>query len=132
LFAGNSVGSTGFQIVWPCAGVDSLLIYTVVILLFLKKANIPRIHKAIYFVIGAGVTYFINILRIVTMFIIGINKGDVWGFHDFYGQLYSTTWIVCYPLIIIGTRILWSKLRKSNSKEAIVKLEPSGTDLASG
>jgi exosortase/archaeosortase family protein len=133
LFASNSVGSAVFSIAWPCAGIDSLVIYTVVILLFLKKASIPRIHKVIYFAIGAAVTYFINILRIVSIFIIGINKGDVWVFHDYYAQLYSTTWIVCYPLIIIGSRVLWSKLRhrKPSSKETIVKLEASGADLTS-
>jgi exosortase/archaeosortase family protein len=110
------------QIAWPCAGIESLLIYTIIILLFLKKANIPWVHKIIYFTIGAVVTYFINILRIVTIFLIGLNKGDVWAFHDYYGQLYSAIWIVSYPLIIIGSRIFWSKFRNSPLKEAIVKL----------
>jgi exosortase/archaeosortase family protein len=127
----NSTGSWAAPIAWPCAGIESLLIYTIVILLFLKKANIPWIHKIIYFTIGAIVTYFINILRIVTIFIIGLNNGDVWTFHDYYAQLYSTTWIVSYPLIIIGSRTLWSKLKSSNSKEAIARLKSCGTDRTS-
>jgi exosortase/archaeosortase family protein len=101
----------GGQIAWPCAGVESLLLYTVIMLLFLKKAYVPRLHKIIYFTVGAAVTYFINILRIVTIFLIGINGGDVWTFHDYYGQLYSAMWIMSYPLIIIGSKILWSKYR---------------------
>lgn len=101
----------GFGIAWPCAGVESLLIYTVTILLFLKKTAIPRKHKIVYFVIGAIVTYFINILRIVTIFVIAVNGGDIGIFHDYYGQLYSITWIISYPLIIIGSRILWRKIR---------------------
>jgi exosortase/archaeosortase family protein len=133
LLAYNSTGQWGAQIAWPCAGVDSLIIYTVVILLFMKKATIPRLHKAIYFVIGAAVTYFINILRIVLIFVIGVNGGDVWFFHDNYAQLLSITWIVCYPLIIIGSRVLWSKLkhRNSSSDEPIAKLNSSTADLAS-
>ncbi|MEM2099181.1 MAG: archaeosortase/exosortase family protein [Candidatus Bathyarchaeia archaeon] len=99
------------QIAWPCAGVESLLLYTIIMLLFLKKADIPRRHKIIYFTIGAAVTYFINILRIATLFVIGLNGGDVWTFHDYYGQLYSVVWIISYPLIIIGSRIVWSKYR---------------------
>jgi len=103
--------SAQFGIAWPCAGVESLLVYTVTILLFLKKSAIPLHHKIIYFVIGAIVTYFINILRIVSVFVIAINKGN-WGiFHDYYGQLYSLTWIISYPLIIIGSQALWRKIK---------------------
>jgi len=123
LIAGNSAGTFGAKIVWPCAGIDSLIIYAVVILLFLHKAYIPRWQKIVYFIVGAVVTYFINVLRIVTLFVIGVNKGDVWGFHDYWGQLFSTTWIVSYMLLIIGSRILWSKIRSANSKE------PTGKEL---
>jgi len=111
LSAWSSQGSFGARIGWPCAGIESLLIYTVTVLLFLKKTAISWKHKTIYFVIGAMVTYFINILRIVTIFTIAINGGDYMRFHDYYGQLYSITWIISYPLIIIGSRALWSKIR---------------------
>jgi exosortase/archaeosortase family protein len=109
-----------FGIAWSCAGVESLLIYTLTILLFLKKTDIPWKHRLVYFAIGAVVTYFINALRIVTLFMIAIQKGssfivgdyDFQRFHNYYGMLYSITWIVVYPLIIIGSRALWGKLRK--------------------
>jgi exosortase/archaeosortase family protein len=131
LYASNSETVWGGQIAWPCAGIESLLLYTIIILLFLKKANLPWVHRIVYFAVGAAVTYFINILRIVTIYVIGLNKGDVWAFHDYYGQLYSAIWIVSYPLAIIGSRTLWSKLKSFNSKKAIAKLEPSGTDKIS-
>jgi len=111
LIAWNSQGAWGAKIAWPCAGIESLLIYTVIILLFLKKTAISWKHKTIYFIIGAIVTYLINILRIVTIFTIAINGGDYMRFHDYYGQLYSITWIISYPLLIIGSRALWSKIR---------------------
>ena len=111
----------GFGIAWPCAGVESLIVYTVTILLFLKKSAIPWKHKIIYFVIGAVVTYSINVLRLVTIFLIAISYGvkspEVWLFHDYYGQLYSITWIISYPLIIIGSRALWSKIRKEGRRQ---------------
>jgi exosortase/archaeosortase family protein len=101
---------------WSCSGVDSFIIYSVVILLFLKNSDISWRQKIAYFTIGAVVTYFINILRIVTIFMIGINYGmrspRVTQFHDYYGALYSITWIAAYPLVIIGTRALWGKIRK--------------------
>lgn len=104
----------GFAIGWPCSGVESLLIYVIVISLFLKKSFISKKQKIIYFLVGAIVTYFINILRIVTIFIIAINKGDVTSFHDYYGQLYSILWITFYPLIIIGSSSLFNKIRKKS------------------
>jgi len=119
LEAENSKGSASFNIAWPCSGVESLLIYTVTILLFLKNTAISWRHRIVYFIIGAFVTYFINILRVATIFVIQINEGDLarQRFHDYYGQLYSITWIIFYPLIIIGSQTLWRKIR--NRKASI-------------
>jgi exosortase/archaeosortase family protein len=116
--------SAKFEIAWACAGVESLLIYTVIILLFLKKTPIPWKHRIVYFIIGAVVTYFINILRIVAIFVISINKGDWLTFHDFYAQLYSITWIMSYPLIIIGSRALWRKIRNWKISTKVVSKQP--------
>ena len=110
-----------FKIAWPCSGIDSLLLYTVTILLFLKKSPIPKWHKVVYFVIGAGVTYFINVLRIVTIFIISTSGSleAVMTFHDLYGPLYSVTWIVSYPLIMLGVEALLGKI--GNRKSALAQ-----------
>ena len=120
LKAWNSVGvTTYFDIGWPCAGVESLLLYTITILLFLKKSDIPWKQMVIYFIFGAIVTYFINILRISTIFVISINTGGGYTiptqrFHEYYGQLYSIIWIISYPLIMIGSRALWKKIKNRN------------------
>jgi len=115
LKAWNSKGSAAFGIAWPCSGIESLLIYTLTILLFLKNITIPWKHKIIYFVFGAVVTFLINVMRIVTIFAIaidtGVNSVQTRQFHDYYGQLYSVTWIVLYPLIIVASRALWRKIR---------------------
>jgi thaumarchaeosortase len=103
--------SQAFSIAWPCAGVESLLIYTATILLFLKRSAIPRWHKVIYFVIGAVVTYFINVLRIVSIYLTSINHGDWLRFHNIFGPLCSISWIISYPLIIVGSQLLWSRIK---------------------
>ena len=113
----NATASWGGNIAWPCAGVESLLLYAIIMLLFLKKSDLSRLHKTIYFAIGAVVTYFINILRVVTIMLIGLNGGDVWGFHDYYAQFYSAVWIVLYPLIVIASQVIWSR-----HKDAIINL----------
>jgi exosortase/archaeosortase family protein len=75
LTVSGPIGSTEFGIAWPCAGIESFLIYTVVVLLFLKRMPISWKAKIGYFAFGAIITYFINILRIVTIFMIGMEFG---------------------------------------------------------
>jgi thaumarchaeosortase len=101
LYVSGSSGSVGFGIGWPCAGVQSLFIYTCVILLFLKKSAIPMIQKIVYFII-----------RIVSIYIIAINQDmrAAQVFHDYYGELYSITWITAYLIIIILSRTIPAKL----------------------
>ena len=115
-------------IAWPCAGVESLIIYTITILIFLQNSTISWMRRTIYFAFGAIVTFFINVLRIVTLFTIALQYGDQSSqfndFHYYYGQLYSITWIMLYPLIIMGGQFLsnWIQARANgrtllNSKD---------------
>ena len=123
---------TGYYIGWPCAGIQSLLIYTFVMLLFLKKTKIPKSQKLAYFSIGAIITYGINILRIVSIYLafiqnlsqgIEVAEAAMRIFHNFYGGLFGMTWIVLYPLLIIGSRILWAKIRVPKAEEAVEGLQ---------
>jgi exosortase/archaeosortase family protein len=111
----NPLRTATFDIAWPCAGIESLLIFAVVALLFLKRMHISWKAKIGYFAVGAAVTYIINILRIATIFTIGIDGGDVQMFHFYYGPLYSITWIVLYPLLILGSQMLWQKFTGRSS-----------------
>jgi thaumarchaeosortase len=126
LQAAGPLGSAKFAIAWPCAGIESLLIFTAVALLFLQQMPISWKSKAGYFVFGAAITYFINVLRIATIFTIGaqfgVNSNQVQMFHFYYGPLYSIAWIVSYPLIILVSQSLWHR-RKINSSP--MKLQPA-------
>jgi thaumarchaeosortase len=128
------LGSAKFSIAWPCAGIESLLIFTAVALLFLQQMQISWKAKIGYFAIGAAVTYFINVLRIATLFIIGtesggnINASQVQMFHYYYGPLYSIAWIVSYPLIMLASQGLWRKIKKEkfgSTKEKPMKPQPT-------
>jgi len=105
-----------FGIGWPCAGVDSFILYTITFLLFLKKSDISLWQRIVYFMFGAIVTYLINIWRIATIFVVAINTGvyslQTQRFHEYYGPLYSMMWIMLYPLIMIGSLALWKIIKK--------------------
>ncbi len=118
----NPLRTATFDIAWPCAGIESLLIFTVVALLFLKRMPISLKAKIGYFAIGATVTYLINILRIASFYPIGIDYGvnseQVQLFHSYYGPLCSIAWIISYPLIILLSQSLWRKITsKANGNQ---------------
>jgi thaumarchaeosortase len=117
----GSLGTAKFAIAWPCAGIESLLIFTAVALLFLKRIDINWKAKVGLFVFGAGVTYFINVLRIANIFILGmqygVNSHEVDMFHFIYGPLYAMTWIVAYPLVLLAIQALWQKHKTNQLKK---------------
>jgi len=126
----GSLGTAKFAIAWPCAGIESLLIFTAVALLFLKRMNISWKAKLSFFVFGAVVTYFINVLRIANLFILGTQYGvessQVQSFHFYLGPLYAMVWIISYPMIILASLGLWGKIRSSNTmKPRRVQLNPA-------
>jgi len=127
----NEKGLAAFGIAWPCSGIESLIIYSVTILLFLKGTLIPWKQKIAYFVGGAVVTFFINVLRIVTIFVIAVNADQiqVQRFHDYYGQLYSIVWIISYPMIIMGSRLLYSKITGLRTGRKEIMLSKSNSPL---
>lgn len=90
-------------IAWPCAGVHSLFLYTLIILLLFKKSNISSFRKLLYFIVGAIGTYLVNVLRIIAYFHIRVNEGltAAQTFHDVYGELLFIVWILLYILLII-------------------------------
>lgn len=110
-----------FGIAWPCSGVESLIIYSVLTALFLKDSLFSRKQKILYFLIGAIITYIVNALRIARIFIIaveyGVNSPEVRRFHDYYGPLYSVTWIVSYQLIAVITQFLLEKIKSKDDRD---------------
>jgi exosortase/archaeosortase family protein len=131
LQATGALGTAKFSIAWPCAGIESFLIYLAVALLFLQQMQISWKAKTGFFVFGVIVTYFINVLRITEIFIIGmqygVNSTQVTDFHSYYGPLYSITWIMLYPIVILISISLWQKrkMRKHASDENFRKPQPT-------
>jgi len=91
-------------IVWSCAGVHSLLLYLLIILLLFRRSNISGFRKLVYFIIGGICTYFVNTLRIASYFVIRESSGQnaAQFFHDSIGELYFLFWMFTYILIIIS------------------------------
>ena len=107
-------------IAWSCAGSHSLFLYSFMIMLFLRGTSISRMRKIIYVAVGAAGTFFVNILRIVTIYVIGSNSGDSPAklFHEFYGEFFFIAWMFIYLSIVFlfETRFI-GKIRGTQKRD---------------
>jgi len=105
-------------IAWGCAGVQSLFIYTFVILLLIKGGSISLKRKIIYITIGAIGTFLVNLLRIVSICVVGVHMGPeaLRMFHEYYGELFFIVWIIAYLLIITYSGRILAKMSAITSK----------------
>jgi thaumarchaeosortase len=95
--------SAGVSIAWACAGVYSLLLYVLIILVFFKRTNISGFRKVLYFFIGLFGTFFANVLRIYSILIVSLESGReaMMDFHNTWGELFGFGWIFGFILLIV-------------------------------
>jgi thaumarchaeosortase len=93
------------QVFWPSAGVQSVIIYSLVMLSILLRLRIPLGYKLVYFVIGALGTAAVNILRIISLSMVAItvtsNVKEWEAFHSFAGEIMFLPWLGIYLTTVI-------------------------------
>ena len=90
---------------WPSVGVQSILIYSLVMLVLAAKLDAPIIRKVIYSAVGIVGTICLNVTRIFSISVYGYlyaTSGDqLNAFHNAIGEVLFPIWIVAYLVIII-------------------------------
>jgi thaumarchaeosortase len=121
LVVANGGSSFPVAIYWPSAGIHSLFIYSITILLFIKDASFTRLQKTACFVIGAIGTFAANVARIVTICIVGLSVGASAAqlLHDYYGEVFFISWMIIYvSAIAFGPRFKkWVYYRLGRDKD---------------
>lgn len=106
-------GPFALQVFWPSAGVDSMIIFTLVMLAFLLKIEVPRNKKIMYFVIGAFGTASVNVVRITSLslyaLIVTTNVSEWEAFHSVAGMIMFLPWLGVYLAIVMFTE---SRIRR--------------------
>ena len=108
---GNSLVLTGLngpfalRVFWPSAGVHSLVIYTIVMLAFLLKMQIPLERRVVYFVIGTLGTCIVNLVRIISLsffpLLVTTNIQTWEGYHSIAGEVMFLPWLGVYLITIM-------------------------------
>jgi thaumarchaeosortase len=93
-------GHLALKVFWPSAGVHSMIIYSLVMLAFLLKMNIPIGRKLVYFGLGVVGTASVNIIRIISLslfaLIITTNVAEWETFHSLAGEIMFLPWLGIY------------------------------------
>jgi thaumarchaeosortase len=100
-------GPFALQVFWPSAGVHSMIIYTLVMLAFLLKMDMPVRRKLIYFAIGTFGTVTVNVVRIIALSLYALvvtTKVQEWeAFHSVAGEIMFLPWLGIYLAIVMFT-----------------------------
>jgi len=97
-------GTMVLQVFWPSAGVHSIIIYSLVMMAFLLKMNIPRNRKIVYFALGIVGTITVNMIRIFSLSIfvlkVSTNVNEFESFHGIAGEIMFLPWLFIFLLIV--------------------------------
>ncbi|HET7147936.1 MAG TPA: thaumarchaeosortase [Candidatus Nitrosopolaris sp.] len=128
-------GYFALKVFWPSAGVHSMIIYSLVMLAFLLKMDIPIRRKLVYFGLGVIGTASVNVIRIISLslfaLIITTNVAEWETFHSLAGEIMFLPWLGIY----LGTVISLENKRARNEAQvwnaASISSDSSAHDASS-
>lgn len=104
MFLNGDHGPFALQVFWPSAGVHSIIIYSLVMMAFLLKMNIPQKRKLGYFAIGVIGTILVNVIRIFSLSVfvlkVSTNVNEFESFHGIAGEIMFLPWLFIFLLIV--------------------------------
>jgi len=90
---------------WASVGVQSILIYSVVMVVIAAKLQAPRTRKLIYALVGVSGTILLNVVRIFSIAYYGYAYATTGqqldAFHNAIGEILFPIWIVVFLMLII-------------------------------
>lgn len=123
-------GYFALKVFWPSAGVHSMIIYSLVMLAFLLKMNIPTGRKLVYFGLGVVGTASLNVIRIIGLslfaLLITTNVAEWETFHSLAGEIMFLPWLGIYLASVVSLE------RKRLRTEEEQLRTPLRTDEGSG
>lgn len=105
MFLKGDHGPFALQVFWPSAGVHSVVIYSLVMMAFLLKMNIPRGRKSVWFAVGIAGTIGVNVARIFALswYALKVTTDTAkWEeFHSVAGEIMFLPWLFAFLLVVM-------------------------------
>jgi len=103
-----------------------MIIFTLVMLAFLLKLEIPKDRKIIYFVIGAFGTAAVNVIRITSLslyaLVVTTNASEWEAFHSVAGMIMFLPWLGIYLGIVMYVES--KRMRRVQAESATAATRP--------
>jgi thaumarchaeosortase len=97
-------GVFSISVFWPSAGIHSIIIYSLIMLLFLIKIKSTGRRRAVYFVIGALGTFMVNIIRIFVLssyvLLVTVDRVRFEEFHAIAGEILFLPWLLVFLFLV--------------------------------
>jgi thaumarchaeosortase len=101
-------GTKGFfrlAVYWPSVGVQSMIIYSLVMIVVAAKLDAPLKRKLTYVVVGVAGTIFLNVIRIFAIAYYGYAYATTGqqldAFHNSIGEILFPIWIAIFLVIVL-------------------------------
>ena len=98
-------GTWHLDVYWQSVGVESMLIFSLVMIILAVKLSAPAKRKMIYAVVGAVGTVFLNVVRVFVISCYGVcgatSVGGLDAFHNTIGQFLYPLWIIAYLYVVL-------------------------------
>ena len=124
--AGNSLTISGAYgvwrlfVFWQSVGVESMLIFSLVMIVLAAKLSAPKKRKIIYAAVGAAGTVFLNVVRISIISYYGVccatSSEGLDAFHNTIGQFLYPVWIIAYLYIVLDIE---QRLRRNATEPSL-------------
>ena len=112
-------GPLPVRIVWECVGIDSILIFSVILVVLLVEEAVETRTKLLWSFVGIFGTILVNVIRVTLIFITDYFFGFEAGgrFHYTAGYILFFAWLGFFFLIFSkresilgGLRLIWRRL----------------------
>lgn len=99
-------GTYRLYVFWPSVGVQSMLIYSLVMILLAARLVAPAKRKLVYAITGVAGTIFLNVTRIFIIayyaYVYATSGADLDAFHNSIGEFLFPLWILAFIIIVLN------------------------------
>lgn len=99
-------GTYRLYVFWPSVGVQSMLIYSLVMVILAARLVAPAKRKLVYAITGVAGTIFLNVTRIFIIayygYVYATSGADLDAFHNSIGEFLFPLWIIAFIIIVLN------------------------------
>jgi len=104
-------GPISFLIIWGCVGFFSMFVFSVILIVIMLEDPSSIKTKVVWLILGVLGTFFVNLIRIVTLFVgIYFYGYEFYEVHLYIGYILFITWIAVFFYLFSKRNVISQKI----------------------